>query len=463
MRILFYSTNSNLFDRANTSLQTRPFVYRQWEELAKAHPEHKFLIATQEPGMFLIDMDQNGIAGKAENVDYFLIDDDEETRIADFLSALKPDIAVAASFYTPPFDWLAVKDAVIADKLRSKKIKTICHPADSALICFDKWQTHQFFQKCGVNCANAVYFNHELFVNGGNRRTIKSNVYKTAFFEQLKKLRFPVIIKDTTGLSSYGMDVVGSFDEAKSIILSKKTTSSRIIEEMIPGGQFGLEAVRTKTDGKSSTKILPPFKFSVNKWGITSPKQSVKAGPANSKEKYCLGELYEMILALCESLDLDGNANFDLVFNEEEKKWHVLEINPRLSGMTTTYAASIGKTVPQMLYETAMQETGTCKGNSGGSLSHQDRNVFRPAMNIKFPLLSVGKIEELYSLPFVSYVNQQENLGARQLREKGYSEVIFTAETFSSLRENLETLKSKFKDEMEEIFFDKAVSLLESL
>lgn len=453
MRILFYSTNSSIFDGANTNIQTRPLLSSQWEELSKAHPEHKFLIATQKPGMFLIDMNQNEIAGKAENVDYFLIEDDEESKIADFLSSLEPDIAVAATFYTPPFDWLTAKDAVIAEKLRTKNIRTICHPIEAALICFDKWQTHQFFQKCGANCANAVYFNHELFINGGNRRTIKSNVYRTAFFEQLKKLRFPVIIKDTTGLSSYGMDVVDTFEEAKSIILSKKTTSSRIIEEMISGGQFGLEAVRLENNGKHITRVFPPFRFSVNRYGITSPKQSVKAGPVFDKTEYCLDELYGMICRLCEKLDLNGSANFDLVFNQDEKKWYVLEINPRLSGMTTTYASSMGKTVPQMLFELL-------------SLPAQElppESSFRPAMNIKFPILSLEKLKKAESLPFVDFVSQQENLGAKQLREKGYTEIIFSASTFRELKKNLEALEKEFPDEMEEIFFSKAAELLDPL
>lgn len=459
MRILFYSTNSNFFDGKNTNLETRPFLAEQWENLAQNHPEHQFLIATQLPGMFLLDVKENEISKKAAHIKYFLINDDNEEKIAEFLLSLNPDIALAASFYTPPFDWLTVKDAIIAEKLRSKGIQTICHPMEAGLISFDKWQTHQFFIKNNISCAKAVYFHHELFINGGNRREIKSNVYKTAFFEQVKNLRFPAIIKDTTGMSSFGMDVVNSFEEAKSIILSKKTTSDRIIEEMIPGGQFGLEAARVERNGKSFVKILPPFKFSVNKYGITSPKQSVKAGPVTDNEKYNLDSLNKMIFTLCEKMNLNGSANFDLVFNYDEKKWYVLEINPRLSGMTTTYAASMETTVPKMLFEIAeMQADIQNAPERFGSIKN-----LKPAMNIKFPLLSVEKIEKAISLPFVKFVNQQENLGARQLREKGYSEIIFNAKSFEELKENLETLKETFKDEMEEIFFTNAMSLLDSL
>lgn len=450
MRILFYSTNSNIFDGEKTDLQTRPFLKKQWEDLAAAHSEDTFLIATQLPGMFLVDVHGNEILEKAKRVEYHIIEEDNEEKIADFLVSLKPDIAVAATFYAPPFDWLGIKDSIVAEKMRRKGIRTICHPLESEIICFDKWRTHQAFERFGVPCAKAVYFNHELFINGGNRREIKSNVYKTAFFEELKNLKYPVVIKDTTGLSSYGMDVAQNFEEVKSIILSKKTTSSRIIEEMIQGGQFGLEAVRTVENGKSRIKIFPPFKFSVNKYGITSPKQSVKVGPVFDNEKYCLGALHKIIFNLCEKMRLEGSANFDLVFNENEKKWFVLEINPRLSGMTTTYASSMEKSISEMLFEIAEPKL-------------EADLVFRPAMNIKFPLLSEEKIEKAISLPFVDFVGQQENLGARQLREKGYSEMIFSADTFGELKANLNTLKETFTSEMEESFFEKAQNLLGSL
>lgn len=482
MNLLFYSTSSNIFDGKNTNLETRPLLSLQWETLAQKNPEHKFIIATQLPGMFLLDVKENQIAQKAQNVEYFLIQDDDETKIAEFLASLNPDIAFAASFYAPPFDWLSVKDSLVAQKLQTKGIKTICHPLHSVLTCFDKWQTHEFFEKEKIRCAKAIFFNHELFINGANRREIKSNVYKTAFFEEIKSLKFPLIIKDTTGLSSYGMDVVQNFQEAKAVILSKKSSSNRILEEMILGEQFGLEAIRILKNGKTKIKILPPFKFSVNKYGITSPKQSVKVGPILDEKKYNLPSLCKMIFKICESLDFCGTANFDLVFEPQEKKWFVLEINPRLSGMTTSYAASLEKSIPELLFKIICGDFDSDDFYSGdfdsgdlktqGSLenksslktqSPQEKQIFYPTMNIKFPILNTEKIEKAAALPFVKFVNQQENLGARQLREKGYSEIIFNAKTFEELKENLNTLKKEFQAEMENIFFENALKLLDSI
>ena len=74
--------------------------------------------------------------------------------------------------------------------------------------------------------------------------------------------------------------------------------------------------------------MLPPYEFSVNQYGITSPKQSVKYGPCELPEV-----LRDMMLKLAEGLGLCGAAQVDLIL-DDEGAWHIIEVNPRLSGMT---------------------------------------------------------------------------------------------------------------------------------
>ena len=478
MRILFYSTSSNIYDGGAITTTTLPSWTEQWDFLAESHPEHEILIATQLPAMFLCDVDGNSIveSGKVRRI---LIKSDKEKEIAEELAELKPDIAIAVSFYVVPYDWLTIKDAMVADFLREKGIRTICHSVETATICFDKWRTHVFLEKLGVKCAKAVYMHHELWINGGNRRDLRSNVFRDSVFHEIKKLRFPVIIKDTTGLSSFGADVVNTYDEAVGILKSKKTTSDRIIEEMLCGEQFGCEIYGTfdEKSGQGNYTILPPHKFSVNQYGITSPKQSVKIGPIglNEKEKklYKIRELNEMLLRLANGMKLDGIAQVDLVFDGE--KWFVIEVNPRLSGMSTTYAASSGLFLPEMIFKFLLphrfeipngislkkENFALAKWDSLGILNQC--GFFKYSVNIKFPILARGKLLELKALPYVAFVNQIENHAARQIREQGYCEVILCADTRAKLLENLLNLKEKFADFIEEGFFDKAEDMLMEL
>ena len=474
MRILFYSTSSNIYDGEAVTTTTLPFWTEQWDFFAESHPEHEILIATQLPAMFLCDVEGNSIveSGKVRRI---LIKSDKEKEIAEELAELKPDMAIAASFYVVPYDWLTIKDAMVADFLREKGIRTICHPVETATICFDKWRTHVFLEKLGVNCAKAVYMHHELWINGGNRRDLRSNVFRDSVFHEIKKLRFPVIIKDTTGLSSFGADVVNTYDEAVGILKSKKTTSDRIIEEMLCGEQFGCEIYGTfdAKSGQGNYTILPPHKFSVNQYGITSPKQSVKFGPVGVNEdeskKYKISELNEMLLRLANGMKLDGIAQVDLVFDGEN--WFVIEINPRLSGMSTTYAASSGLFLPEMIFKFLLphrfeipngislkkENFALAKWDSLGILNQC--GFFKYSVNIKFPILARGKLLELKALPYVAFVNQIENHAARQIREQGYCEVILCGKTIEALWKNLLDLRTQFSAQAEDAFFETAISL----
>lgn len=450
MRILIFSTNSNIYDGKNISSVDAPSCQSQWEKLAEDNPEHDFIVATQKPGMFLLDLNEDSVENKdiyieGKNIRFEIIQEDDEEKIANFLATFGADVAIAASFYVTPLDWLTIKDAIVAEKLREKGIRTICHPLETAVNCFDKWRTHQTLERFGFNVAKAVYVHHELFINGGNRREIKSNVYKSSVLAQIEKLRFPVVVKDTVGLSSYGMDVLENFSQVRDFLKSKRFTSDRIIEEFIQGLQFGTEIHGTK----GNHKVLPPFIFSVNKYGITSPKQSIKIGPVE-KEEFRTKELEKELLRLAENLDFQGIAQVDLVFSEAEKKWYIIEINPRLSGMSNTYSVLKEKSVPQMLVDCILNEEKL----------PQKKKI---SMNMKFALLPKEKILELSRIPFVKFIHQIENKAAKQIRELGYCEVIFEGETKENLLQNLQELKERFPNETEENFVEMAKILLEKI
>lgn len=447
MRILFYSASPSRFDSSKVQSVILPSWGEQWDSLARAHPEHEFIIASQPSGMFLPDISEDTADGGKAHILHKIIKNDKEADIAEELSALRPDMAVALSSYSPPYDWFPIKDAMIADFLRDKGIKTICHPVETGLICFDKWRAHEFFSRAGAPRAEALYLHHELFINAGNRRELKSNVFSDSLLHQMRRMRFPLIIKDTTGLSSLGADVVKSFDEAAGVLRSKKTTSDRIIEEMICGEHFGTEIYGSG----GNYDILPPFMMSVNKYGITSPKQSLKAGPLptgseESESRYRLSELRDTLLHLARELRLDGIAQTDLVFDGE--KWFVIEVNPRLSGMSPAYAASAGIPLGEMVFKKLI-----------GPGKPEDIK-FSPTLSIKFPVLERGLLYKLKSLPYVGFVGQIENKGARQIRERGYCEVILTGETKERLKENTMDMLEKFPALSRKDFFDTAAGML---
>lgn len=439
-KIVFFSTNSNHFDGTKISTKVRPTCAEQLKMLADEHPDTAFSIVTQKPGTFLLDIDGNDIKSSDERIRCTIVPDSASSpeEFAQAVMAEKPDIAIAATFWVDPFDWLTVKDGLVAEILRRNGIRAIAHSSDTGIEMFDKFRTHMALKSLGMNVAEAVYVHHWLFVCAGTKGRVRENVYAEYVLEKIRSLRYPVVIKDTVGLSSYGMQVVGTFDEAKSFLLSRRNSSDRIVEELIPGEQFGTEI--HGSDGKY--KIYPPLMFSVNQYGITSPKQSVKAGPVTGG-KYRIAELESSLMTMAQKLNLSGIAQVDLVFSDG--KWFVIEVNPRISGMTTTYAVAEGKTIPELLLETENPDA---------------KPMLKPVMNFKAPILSEDEMEQLLSLKQVKLVNQIENYAATQKREVGYAEIILSAD---DLMEALDEIREKFPHIVEENFYRSAAAITEKI
>jgi D-alanine-D-alanine ligase-like ATP-grasp enzyme len=421
MRIVFYSTNSNVFDDKTFKITVMPSNAKAFQEFCAAHPEHEFFCVTQKPGMFLPE-DSAGsqeieTGAALKNIRYLPLETDTDTFTETVLS-YKPDLAIAMTFWIEPYDWLPVSDAIIGEKLRDAGVRTICHSVQTALICFDKWRTHNELARLGFNVPAGVFCDHDLYFCAGSNKEVLRNVYKESVIAQIKNLHLPLIIKDTTGLSSYGMTVVHTYGEAVGYLNSKRNNSNRLIEEFITGRQFGLEIYGRP----GNYTVLPPFEFSVNQYGITSPKQSVKYGPCELPVA-----LHEMMLKLAEGLGLCGAAQVDLIL-DDDGKWHIIEINPRLSGMTYTYAAACGMSIFEMIYKRVINPTNTVIEPVEITA---DINKF--VMSLKLPLMSESQMKEILLLEGVELLNQTNDLAAKQEREKGFCECIIVAEEKSVL------------------------------
>ena len=406
MRIVFYSTNSNIFDEVNFKINVLPQNQLAFQNLKKAFPQDDFFCLTQKPGIFMPE-ESSCILPKDASTDDFVNE----------IMALKPDLVLAMTFWIEPYDWLPVSDALVAEKLRELGVRTICHSVQTGLVSFDKWRTHNELARLGFKVSPAVFCDHDLYFCAGSNKEVLRNVYKESVLAQIRGLRLPVIIKDTTGLSSYGMTVAHTYGEVAGYLNSKRNNSNRLIEEFISGRQFGLEIYGVP----GAYTVFPPFEFSVNQYGITSPKQSVKYGPCELS-----AELHEMMIRLAEGLGLCGAAQVDLIL-DDNGEWHIIEINPRLSGMTYTYASWLGMSVFELLYNTVVE----CP-RSGCIETTAELNKF--VMSLKLPLMSENQMKEILKIPGVRLLNQTNDLAAKQEREKGFCECIIAADEKSVLQ-----------------------------
>ena len=410
MKIVFYSTNSNCFNKDTFIIKVKPDNQTRFENFCQKYPEHSFYCVSQGPALFM-----------PENSVILVQEDAGIEEFAKKVLSFQPDIAIAMTFWVSPYDWLTVNDALVAEKLEKEGVKTFCHSVEAGLTCFDKWKTHQFMELQGVNVPSALFIDHDLYFCAGSHKEVIDNVYKNSIRSQLEKLNLPIIIKDSAGLSSYGMTVVHSYGEAEGYLNSKRNNSNRIVEEYIRGQQFGLEIYGVP----GNYTVFPLFNFSLNQYGITSPKQSAKYGPFPLDD-----ELKNSVLLLAEKLELRGCAQFDLIKSQE--KWYVIEINPRLSGMTFTSSVLCGKTVFEILYL-------TCIENQNIQICGTQR-----ILNLKLPLLEESEMNEILNIPGVMLLNQTNDLAAKQEREKGFCECIIKRNTLEEIQETLFILKNRF-------------------
>ncbi len=395
MKIVFYSSNSNIFDPETFKIDVLPSNQEQFREFSKKYPEHQFIFVTQLPLMFMpetsVILDQK--------LSY--------KEFAQKILELKPDIAVALSFWVSPYDWLSVNDALIKNELEKNRIKTYCNPLSASLISFDKYKTSQFLKIHKFNTPDSVFIDHDLYFCAGSHKEVLHNVYQDSILSQIKNLKLPLVIKDTVGMSSYGVTVVHTYPEAMGYLNSKRNNSNRIIEEYIQGEHFGLEVYKSKND----FLVLDPYRFTLNQYGITSPKQSTKTGPVTDK-KYKISALKKEIKRLCSLLDIQTFCQIDLIFSGG--KWFIIEINPRLSGMSFMYAKSFSRSIYDLIFDLCIQ----------GNKKPYSKTPRAFIKDIKLDVMEKEKLTKLKNIPCVELLNQSNDLAARQEREKGFCECI---------------------------------------
>ena len=412
MKVVVYSTNPTLYDPETFFIGSNPSWLSQWDEVATAHPELDIFLVADKPGLFLLGDN----LCTAKNLHIVLLENSMPEKASETIASIKPDIVVAASSWSLSYDWLPLNDSITAQILQKQGINTICNNTELSINCFNKAYTHQMLEKHNFLMPEYIYVNHEMYKTDLKKAGANFNTYREYVLSCLSYMTFPVVIKPVAGLSSLGIRIADTFAMAKAFLDSRRNGCDHIVEEYVSGVQMGLEihGLPHKHSSKNSYTVFPPMEFSLNNYGITNPRQSTKKGPV-STEEYPLNELYKEMERLAEALEFSGTLQVDLVYSNA--KWYILELNSRLSGMTSAYAASFGMTVPEMI----LQDAGLIEG---------EYKTMKNVVSVKTPLQSTENILQLQKQAAenskVKATIWFYNSVAEQEREKGYFECIET-------------------------------------
>ena len=388
MRIVLYNTSSRRFE-VGTNVTYFPSRADDWDKTAELYPEHEIIYVAINLGLFMLDLENSKVSIKPKKVKYVLIEENKSVEeIAELIFSLTPTVAIASSISGSYTDWNPIKDALVAEQLEKRGIKTIANKTSTAYTCFDKWQTHIALRELGYNVAKAVYVDNKLFCKDKTDPAISANVYKEYVLHRIKELTFPIVIKSTTGTGNINMVIAKNFEQASGILNGETIDFDVIVEEFLRGEVFGIEI--HGVNGKYH--VLPPFSFSVNEHGISDGHNNVKFGPVTN-EKYRVLQLQESLLSLAEAMDFAGCVQLDMVFYND--KWYIIEINPRYTGLTLTNAIAQGRTTFSIYTESAL----------GGTIDYSKIENLKYVLNFKIPALDNAVLEKLFAFPNVQNIN----------------------------------------------------------
>lgn len=269
------------------------------------------------------DIKRTNFKGKSEHFN----NNDNLYVLAKKIAQFSPDIVISIS--VP--DNNALRDAVLKEILLKKYgITMVMHNVDSTMLLSNKWETNSWLRHKGYKTSKSVHISLEMLQKlSSNTKEYKAYIDGTLFM--LSEMHAPFVIKPLWNSMSLGVVFLESIDDVKNYII-KNPSQDYIVEEKANGNLYGIEAL---VNGESRL-VQPLVKKCLLNNNELMPFGHLRYGQVQINPK-----IYEKILStvnsIIDDLHLQGSVEFELIINEEDFK--IIEINPRVSGMSNLSAA----------------------------------------------------------------------------------------------------------------------------
>lgn len=206
----------------------------------------------------------------------------------------KEKVRAITTLIDPEIEILALHRACFEDR----DILPLCPDADSAHLCFDKYELFKYMSSKGVR-TTLTYDRLETFEEG----------------LRCGEISFPVFIKPVTGSGSVGAQKVNTFEELVSLWNEGKF--QYIIQELMTGGDCDADVYIDCISHK------PVSVFS-------KKKIETRIGGASKTISFKDPDLFSFIEQVCGALKLSGPCDMD--FFKKDGQYYLSEINPRFGG-----------------------------------------------------------------------------------------------------------------------------------
>jgi len=195
---------------------------------------------------------------------------------------------------------------------RDHGIPVACSGVEAATICSDKIKTKQFFVDNVIDTPdyyNVSKVDHEQLLN-----------------EKLS--RSPVVLKQASGQGGSGVKIVSDPVDIENYF---DVFDETIVETFLEGPEISIEVLRW--NGKT-VPLVPVYKGETTLDGL-HPLKKVKNAPLNIEGIDNItnnDKIRKLAAKIANTLNIEGTADIDLIFERKTGKNYVIEINARPSG-----------------------------------------------------------------------------------------------------------------------------------
>lgn len=182
----------------------------------------------------------------------------------------------------------------------------------AATICADKIRTKQFFVDNEIDTPEFS--------------KVSKDSYEKLLNDQL--FEFPVVLKQASGQGGSGVKIVSKPEDiGNNFDMSDETLAEKFLE----GPEVSIEVLRW--NGKT-VPLVPVYKGKTTLDGL-HPLKKVKKAPLNIEgidNNSNNDKIRKLAVKIADTLNLEGTADIDLIFDGKTGKNYVIEINARPSG-----------------------------------------------------------------------------------------------------------------------------------
>ncbi|MEP2936697.1 MAG: ATP-grasp domain-containing protein [Gilvibacter sp.] len=304
-----------------------------------------------------------------------------------------------------------VRDSLVKSYIDQRKLGVNIIANDPATMeaTYDKWLTKQILKDHGVSVTPGHLID----------TSKEAKEYSLAF-------DFPVIVKEKKSFTGMGIRILKDQKSYQNYI-SRNRDKALFVEPFVEGSEVSLEVISWKGD-----KLFQPlvYKGETRINILEHPAYRPRISPYK-KGSMLEKQIVQMVSKAVDVLGLSGAAEFEFIIVNGQPM--IMEINPRVSGITRLCNAGGGSNVYSILAHTAITD----------KLPTEQEVSQKYAM--QFPLTVVPEgalLKQLQANPNVTYIKPITWMPILPIK----SNVILSYETLDALNEGVKSLE-QYSDE----------------